>query len=129
MSDTVEIYICKEGQALQQRQVAYADDIDNKMHAEKDAIERCRGKAWIQKLAYYKINGEGDFRIIFTYTNPDFESGSGPRKTVGRLQASAKGKKRTAKPTTFNRKSTKPRAKKLKQKPKGLMQKISGVFR
>jgi len=69
MSDAVEIYICLEGQALKEGRVEYSQSIADKYAAERDAAERVRRNPLIYKIAYYRVNDEGDFRIFYSFTN------------------------------------------------------------
>lgn len=71
MAGTTEIYLCREGQTLKQGRVEYSDSIDNKADAEADAMQRCKWDKKLAKVAYYAVTEEGDFRIIFTYNNPN----------------------------------------------------------
>ncbi len=80
MVGTTEIYLCRTGQALKQGRVEYSDSIDNKAAAEADAVQRCKWDKKLAKIAYYAINEEGDFRIIFTYNNPNIGSDDGSKK-------------------------------------------------
>jgi hypothetical protein len=68
---TTEIYICKDGQELKQGKLVYSSDIDDRESAEDDAKRRCKGDPTIKKIAYYKVSSSGDFRIFFSYTNPN----------------------------------------------------------
>jgi len=76
MSGATEIYICREGQALKDGKVEYSQNISDKYAAEDDAKRRCRTNPQIQKIAYYQVNDQGDFRIFFSYTNPDLKPGA-----------------------------------------------------
>ena len=71
MSNAVEIYICKKGQALKEGKVEYSQAIYDKYGAEDDAKARIQRSPSIHKIAYYKINDEGDFRIFYSFTNKD----------------------------------------------------------
>ena len=66
-----EIYSCKPGQAMKEGQVDYSDYIDDKDAAEYDAKLRVEANPSFEKIAYYKINDNGDFRIFYTYKNPN----------------------------------------------------------
>ena len=68
---TVEIYLCKEGQPLQDGRLVHSDDILDRTDAEADALERCRSDPTLAKVAYYKLKDDGDFRIMYSYTNPN----------------------------------------------------------
>lgn len=84
---TTEIYICREGQALEDGQVEYSDRVNSREDAESDALLRCAAHGWIKKIAYYKVNDAGDFRVFYTYTNPNaLSEGKRPdsKNTVGK---------------------------------------------
>ena len=66
MSDNVEIYVCLEGQALKEGRVEFSQSISDKYSAERDAKERVRRNPLIQKVAYYKVHEDGDFRIFYS---------------------------------------------------------------
>ena len=68
---TTEIYICKDGQELKQGRLVYSEDVDDRESAEDDAKRRCKTDRTIKKIAYYKVSSSGDFRVFFSYTNPD----------------------------------------------------------
>ncbi|OEJ67707.1 hypothetical protein [Magnetovibrio blakemorei] len=74
MSDAVEIYVCFEGQALKDGKVEYSQSIGDKYSAERDAKDRVKRNPLIHKIAYYKINDEGDFRIFYSFTNKDLHN-------------------------------------------------------
>jgi len=69
MSDAVEIYVCLQGQALKEGKVEYSQSIYDKYAAEQDALARVKRNPLIHKIAYYRINDEGDFRIFYAFTN------------------------------------------------------------
>ena len=71
MSDVVEIYICLPGQALKEGKVEVSHSISDKYAAESDAKSRVQINPKIYKIAYYRINDTGDFRIFYSYTNKD----------------------------------------------------------
>ncbi len=71
MSDAVEIYICLEGQALKEGKMEMSNSIHDKHAAESDALARVKRNPKIAKVAYYRINESGDFRIFYSYTNKD----------------------------------------------------------
>ncbi len=68
---TTEIYSCKEGQALKEGKLDYAADITTKAEAESDALKRCARDPSLKKIAYYKVSPDGDFRVFYSYTNPN----------------------------------------------------------
>ncbi|MCW8915183.1 MAG: hypothetical protein OQK24_04925 [Magnetovibrio sp.] len=74
MSDAVEIYICLEGQALKEGKMEMSNSIYDKHAAEDDALARVKRNPKIAKVAYYRINESGDFRIFYSYTNKDLAS-------------------------------------------------------
>lgn len=67
---TTEVYSCREGQELKQGRLDYSD-IDDRESAEVDAKRRCKLDPTIKKVAYYKVAPDGEFRIFFSYTNPN----------------------------------------------------------
>lgn len=67
---TVEIYLCKEGQALRDGKLEISHDINTKQDAQADARERCGYDKTIFKIAYYKVTEDGDFKVFYTFTNP-----------------------------------------------------------
>ena len=76
---TTEIYICKDGQELKQGKLVYSEDVDDRESAEDDAKHRCKTDQTIKKIAYYKVSSSGDFRVFFSYTNPDCKPAPKPR--------------------------------------------------
>lgn len=74
MSDAVEIYVCMEGQALKEGKVEYSQSIYDKHAAEQDVQARVTRNPKIHKIAYYRVNAEGDFRIFYSFTNPNLVS-------------------------------------------------------
>lgn len=69
----IEIYLCKPGQDLKQGRVEYSDNIENRADAEHDAEMRCMRDKTLAKIAYYKVNPEGDFKVLYTYKNPHIQ--------------------------------------------------------
>ena len=65
-----EIYSCKEGQALKEGKLDYSDSIDTREEAEPDAKRRCQKDPSIKKVAYYRVDASGAFRVFYSYTNP-----------------------------------------------------------
>ncbi|PCI36788.1 MAG: hypothetical protein COB46_14325 [Rhodospirillaceae bacterium] len=65
----VEIYVCTKGQALKEGKVTYSQSIYDKKDAEEDALARAKRNAKIHRIAYYKVNDEGDFKMLYSYTN------------------------------------------------------------
>ncbi len=101
---TTEIYICKDGQELKQGKLVYSDDIDNRESAEDDAKRRCKGDPTIKKVAYYKVASDGDFRVFFSYTNPNCKPA--PKLTAGEAPKAKKppvARKKPPPPTLLQR--------------------------
>ena len=90
----VEIYICREGQSLKEGKVEYSSSIYDRDDAASDAETRCRGNTWIQKVAYYKVNEEGDFRVIYTHQNPNFISKAEMAEKTKKKPVKKKAKKK-----------------------------------
>lgn len=67
---STEIYSCREGQELKQGKLDYSD-IEDRETAEIDAKRRCKLDPTIKKVAYYKVAADGEFRMFFSYTNPN----------------------------------------------------------
>lgn len=68
---TTEIYSCKDGQPLKEGKLDYSADITTREQAEPDAKRRCQRDLTIKKVAYYKVAPDGEFRVFFSYTNPN----------------------------------------------------------
>jgi len=68
---TTEIYSCKSGQPLKEGKLDYSSDITNREQAEADAKRRCQRDPTLAKVAYYKISGDGDFKVFYSYANPN----------------------------------------------------------
>lgn len=66
-----EIYSCKDGQALKEGKLDYSGDIERRDEAEPDAKRRCQNDPTIKKVAYYKVASDGEFRLFYSYTNPN----------------------------------------------------------
>ncbi|TCS63580.1 hypothetical protein [Varunaivibrio sulfuroxidans] len=94
---TTEIYICREGQALEDGQVEYSDRIISREDAESDAFIRCSAHGWIKKIAYYKVNDAGDFRIFYAYTNPNVLPEGRPQASKNAVGKSARVNKKKIK--------------------------------
>ncbi|MHA1598962.1 MAG: hypothetical protein ACTSV1_09590 [Alphaproteobacteria bacterium] len=71
MSGTVEIYLCRAGQSLKQGRVEYSDSISTREDAKADAEGRCSFNKRLAKIAYYAVDDEGGFRVIYTHNNPN----------------------------------------------------------
>ena len=68
---TTEVYSCKDGQPLKEGKLDYAPHITDKEQAQTDALRRCQKDPTLKKVAYYKISPDGEFRIFYSYTNPN----------------------------------------------------------
>lgn len=78
---TTEIYICKDGQALKEGRLEYSSDIETKDSAEADAKRRCQRDPTVKKIAYYKVAPDGEFRVFYSYTNPNCKpAGAAPAR-------------------------------------------------
>ncbi len=100
MSGSVEIYICKEGQALKEGKLEVSHDIFSKEDAIADAKERCKYDKTAFKIAYYKEDAQGNYKIFYTYNNPYFEKREMPEKQKGVARRRPKTKP-PAKPDSF----------------------------
>jgi hypothetical protein len=81
MSGTVEIYTVRDEENLRDGEMTYGQNIENRADAAADAYDRCQRDRTIRKVAYYAINDEGDFKVLFVYENPNpaFVKRSKPR--------------------------------------------------
>lgn len=95
MSDAVEIYVCLEGQALKEGKVEYSQSIYDKYGAEQDAKDRVKRNPLIAKVAYYRVNDEGDFRIFYSFTNKELRTGQTIIQKHDRKPKRKKARKRT----------------------------------
>jgi hypothetical protein len=68
---TTEIYSCKDGQSLKQGKLDYDASITSKDEAASDALRRCQRDPTLKKIAYYKVSPDGEFRVFYSYTNPN----------------------------------------------------------
>ncbi len=68
---TTEIYSCKDGQSLKQGKLDYDASITSKDEAQSDALRRCARDPSLKKIAYYKVSPDGEFRVFYSYTNPN----------------------------------------------------------
>jgi hypothetical protein len=68
---TTEIYSCKDGQTLKQGKLDYDSGIQTKEQAASDALRRCARDPTLRKIAYYKVSPDGEFRVFYSYTNPN----------------------------------------------------------
>ncbi len=80
MDGGTEIYICKNWQSLEEAEIEYSDQIENRKQAEEDAEEMCGLEPRIRKIAYYAVSDKGAYRRIFTFENPAFIPEPGNRK-------------------------------------------------
>ena len=89
---TTEIYSCKEGQSLKQGKLDYDASITSKDDAASDALRRCQRDPSLKKIAYYKVSADGEFRVFYSYTNPNCK----PAGAANRGGAGAAAKPRPA---------------------------------
>lgn len=68
---TVEIYLCKPGQALKDGHLVYSDAIHCRADAEADALQRIKTNPGLAKIAYYQVSETGDFKILYSHQNPN----------------------------------------------------------
>ena len=80
---TTEIYSCKEGQALKEGKLEYSSTIDHKDDAAPDALRRCQRDPSIKKIAYYRVSPDGEFRVFYSYTNPNCKPAAPPKMAAG----------------------------------------------
>jgi hypothetical protein len=76
MSGTTEIYICYPGQAIKEGKCEYSN-IQSRMEADGDAARRFADDPKIAKIAYYKVNDDGDFKILCTKENANVKKSGG----------------------------------------------------
>jgi len=100
-----EIYSCLPGQAMKEGRVEYSDTIDDRDAAEYDAKLRIDANPAFEKIAYYRINENGDFRIFYTYKNPNVKASAKPAPKKGGAVAKRKkaGPKKKKKMTLFQK--------------------------
>lgn len=110
MSGVTEIYVCRNGQKLKEGKLVLAHDVTNRDEAASDAERRCTADSSIERIAYYALSPDGNFRNLFTYTNPNVRAKPAPAKTI----ASSRRKKT-------------PAAKKPAKK--SLIERVMAVFR
>jgi hypothetical protein len=87
-----EVYSCREGQELKQGKLDYCE-IEDRGEAEDDAKRRCQRDPTIKKIAYYKVATDGEFRMFYSYTNPNCK----PAPKVAAAGGAAPKKKPAAK--------------------------------
>jgi hypothetical protein len=68
---TTEIYSCRDGQSLKEGKLDYNASITTKDEAQADAVRRCQRDPSLRKIAYYKVSPDGEFRVFYSYTNPN----------------------------------------------------------
>jgi hypothetical protein len=76
MSGTTEIYICYPGQGIKEGKCEYSN-IQSRMEADSDAARRFADDPKIAKIAYYKVNDDGDFKILCTKENANVKKSGG----------------------------------------------------
>ena len=91
---TTEIYSCKDGQSLKQGKLDYDASITSKEAAQSDALRRCQRDPTLKKIAYYKVSPDGEFRVFYSYTNPNCK----PAGAKGGAAATAKPRPAVKKP-------------------------------
>lgn len=67
---SVEIYICKQGQSLNEGRMEMSHDIHGREDAQADAKQKTKFDKTIDRIAYYKMNDNGDFKNFYTFRNP-----------------------------------------------------------
>ncbi|OAN51434.1 hypothetical protein A6A04_16075 [Paramagnetospirillum marisnigri] len=77
-----EVYSCRDGQELKQGKLDYCD-IEDRGEAEDDAKRRCKLDPSIKKVAYYKVAPDGEFRMFYSYTNPNCKPAPKPQIAAG----------------------------------------------
>ena len=78
---TTEIYCCKEGQALKEGKLEMSSSITTKDEAASDALRRCQRDPTLKKIAYYKVSTDGEFRVFYSYTNPNCKPAGSPKSS------------------------------------------------
>jgi hypothetical protein len=66
---TTEIYSCLDGQSLEQGKLDVGE-IASREEALADAERRCSANRAFKKIVYYNLSANGDFRVLFSYSNP-----------------------------------------------------------
>jgi hypothetical protein len=89
---TTEVYSCKEGQALKAGKLDYAPHITDKEQAAADALRRCQRDPSFKKIVYYKVSPDGDFRLFYSYANPNCKPAAKPISTAGKMRPTPKKK-------------------------------------
>ena len=75
---TTEIYSCKDGQSLKEGKLDYDASITTKEQAQSDALRRCQRDSSLKKIAYYKVSPDGEFRVFYSYANPNCKPAGAP---------------------------------------------------
>ena len=91
----VEIYVCTKGQALKEGKVVYSQSIYEKTDAENDAEKRVKKNAKIHRIAYYKVNEEGDFKMLYSFTNKALNEAPKQAETTPKKRKRKKPKKKS----------------------------------
>ena len=71
MSGITEIYICKDGQSLEEGKLEVSSLVETRAEAEADARRRCQFDPAVAKIAYYAVTDDGAYRNFYTYRNPN----------------------------------------------------------
>ena len=89
---TTEIYSCKDGQSLKEGKLDYDASITTKDQAQSDALRRCQRDPSLKKIAYYKVSPDGEFRVFYSYTNPNAKAArpAGASETARRRRIAKK---------------------------------------
>jgi hypothetical protein len=82
MAEMTEIYSCRGNQELKDGKYDYSYEIRDRQDAESDARLKCDKDPTIRKIAYYLVNDSGDYRNIFTYSNPEYAGTATPAKAA-----------------------------------------------
>ncbi len=93
----VEIYMCKEGQQLKDGKLEISHDINSKRDAEVDARERCKYDKKLFKVTYYRVDDEGNHRVMYSYTNP-YHQAPAPAKQKHEQHVTTKASDRRRRP-------------------------------
>ena len=67
---TTEVYWCLRGESLRDAPLEVRPDIVSRDLARFDAEEKCRGNKKLQKVLYYRIEDNGQRRLLFSFENP-----------------------------------------------------------
>ena len=103
VSGVTEIYICKAGQKLKEGRLELGHDITTKEQAETDARCRCKIDRAVERIAYYAVSESGNFRNVFTYTNPHATPARKPRTAAGPGPQKRARRKKAKNPTLWQR--------------------------